>query len=181
MIRRLKPGEIIPDFQIDLPLKCVKLSELMDGKSIFLIFHRFYGCILTQYQLGVIDSDYNKLKSDEFRVAVVLQTSQGEMKDKTSVRNFSFPIICDIDKHLYNYFGVTPALSKEALSAPDTDDVLNIARGLGYIHGADSGDPLQLPAVILLNENRVIKFVHYSKNVGDLPSVSDLKRYLYGL
>ncbi len=174
MSERLRIRESVPDFSLTVPGGTLRLSELMAGEPIFLIFHRFYGCILSQYILSVIQADYHLIKDEDVKLAVVLQSGREELESLPEIQQLDFTVVCDIEKQLFDYFDVFPAASREKCDAGITMTTLALAKELGFKHGTDSGDPLQLPAVLLLDADRVLRYAYYSENAGDLPAMEEL-------
>lgn len=87
-----------------------------------------------------------------------------------------FEIIADNKMEIYKTLDINSAQStdelakdKEALKAKVTK-----ARALGFKHGDYEGDELQLPALLVTDENLRLTYVHYGKDIMDMPTVDKL-------
>ena len=77
---------------------------------------------------------------------------------------------------IYKTLEINPALSKDEL-AQDKEalkDKVTKARSLGFTHGDYEGDELQLPALLITDENLKLTYVHYGKDIMDMPTVDKL-------
>jgi len=44
----------------------------------------------------------------------------------------------------------------------------------GFLHGKFEGKETQLPAAFALTADKIIKYAHYGKNIGDMPSLAKM-------
>ena len=47
---------------------------------------------------------------------------------------------------------------------------------MGFVHGRQEGQEMQLPAVFLLDGTGVILYAHYAKTIADLPTVDQIMK-----
>ena len=48
------------------------------------------------------------------------------------------------------------------------------AREAGFVHGDYEGNELQLPAMFIVNEDGVVEYANYARNIVDLPTVDEV-------
>lgn len=177
---KIKTGEKIQDCKIQIQnSKTDHLSGLFGEKPLLLIFHRFYGCVLTQYEIGRLIEEYDNWKDCPCELAFVLQSELQEMKQVESLKKFA--VICDTERKLYNMFQVPMAESLDSLGQGDTMKKIAAAKEAGFVHGLDSGDPLQLPAAFVISHTGNVLYVHYGVNGGDLPSLHEMVQQIIKL
>lgn len=82
---------------------------------------------------------------------------------------------------MYRQFEIEPAKSKLKLVGGGLFKLLKKmkqAKKFGFEHGAYEGNEEQLPAVVIVDENGVIKYSHYAKNIVDMPTVDEMVNML---
>lgn len=171
MEKQLKVGMIAPDFCIpNQSGESACASDLVTARDLLLVFHRFLGCSLAQYDMAEISEARQHLKDIE--LAVVLQSPVSELQTSDFIRGCGYTVLADPEGVLYRTFGVTPAECKKTLIGGRTLDKIQLAREAGFQHGNDTGNPLQLPAVFWLEKktSRIKKLV-YCQDAGSLPNL----------
>lgn len=48
------------------------------------------------------------------------------------------------------------------------------AREAGFVHGDYEGNEMQLPAMFIVNEDGIIEYVRYAKNIMDMPKIDEV-------
>lgn len=178
---KLAEGMIFPEITYQTPFEeGVSLKDTVkkvNGKTA-IVFLRYYGCTLCQYDMHVYAKEYQKVKDADGQMLVVLQSDPKLIREQIEEDTFPFDIICDPEEKLYHDFEIWPAESKEKLA--DLKVVAKIAKATasGFKHGTYEGDELQLPAVFVVNEDLKISYAHYAKSLGDMPDVDELVKYL---
>ena len=85
----------------NLPIQLVgrdnisNLHDLLNGRPLVLALHRFYGCTLSQYELGELIREYRSLDNPEFDLVVGVQ-SYPEYIRSLQERFEGVPVLCDV-------------------------------------------------------------------------------------
>lgn len=177
---RLKEGQKLPDFVYDTPFqKEVRFSETATGANkTALVFLRYYGCTLCQYDIHKLAKNYADIVSGGGRLIVVLQSAPEKLAAQIKPGDLPFDIICDPQQLLYNRFDIVPAKSKSELADFVTGVKIVKATVSGFKHGDYEGEELQLPAVFIVDSNLTLDYVYYGKSAGDVPEAATLKKLL---
>lgn len=174
---RLTVGQKLPDFTFETPFE--KGRTLADtvgrvsGKSA-VIFLRYYGCILCQYDMRQFAQAYDRIAADGGQILVVLQSDPAHLAAEISRETFPYDIICDPEQKLYRELEILPAASEHAFLAGRTLEKIAAATAAGVQHGTYEGEELQLPAVFVAGPDRTLTYVHYGTSGGDIPDVDTL-------
>ena len=178
---KLKAGDIMPDFTFDTPFeKGLTLSGTagrVPGKTA-LVFLRYYGCTLCQYDIHLYTQHYDKIRAAGGQLLVVLQSDPQRLASQLGREDLPFDIVCDPDQALYHQFDIRPAPSMEALGDDKVAEKVEAARSLGLSHGEYEGEELQLPAAFVLDGDRLLSYAHYGASASDVPSPEDLEALL---
>lgn len=173
----LTEGGVMPDFGFSTPFKTgLTLAETVKevpGKTA-LLFLRYFGCTLCQYDIHQFMVHYDAIKSKGGQLLIVLQSDPKKVAAQLEPGDLPFSIICDPDAELYRRFGVAPAASKEKMAGPGTMEKIGKARAAGFEHGEYEGNELQLPAVFVMDKERRLEYVHYGAVVDDVPEPEKL-------
>lgn len=178
---KLNVGEILPDFSYETPFaKDQTLSETAGrAKKTALLFLRYYGCTLCQYDIHRLSAHYPELTAHGGQVLVVLQSDPGRLAEELKTPEaLPFPLICDPEGKLYRQFSIEPASSKARLAGAKVLAKIAKATAAGFRHGAYEGDELQLPAAFVLGPERRLTYVRYAKSAGDMPEIDELAELL---
>lgn len=149
------------------------LTALVDHKKTLLFFLRDSACILTMYEIKLLKKQYDLIMERDVQPIVCVQADH-EASRKNLPDSYPFPILCDAEHVLYQLYGVMSAPDKNAMEGEYTRSRLTMAKEGGFIHGKDSGDPLQLPAVFYIDESGIIQYAFYGRTAEDVPSVKEL-------
>ncbi|MBE5988735.1 peroxiredoxin [Lacrimispora xylanisolvens] len=158
------------DFTFDTPFrKNVRLSEAAGGKKLALVFLRYYGCTLCQYDLSQYAKNYEKITAAGGELLVVLQSDPDLLREDMGKEDmFPFEIVCDPKEELYREFEILPAASKKDLAGLKTMVKVGKAMAAGFSHGRYEGDELQLPAAFILSPDLTVTYAHYAKVIDDV-------------
>ncbi len=178
---KIEINSIIEDFYFDTPFeKNVSLSNLVKkvkGRTVIL-FLRYYGCTLCQMDLHNLIKDYSYVKDLDSQIIVVFQSKPEIIAQNTKKSDIPFEIICDPDMLLYKKYEIKPAESKLNMVDPKSLFKVTKAIAFGYKHGEYEGEEQQLPATVIIDSSRKVRYVHYGTSVGDTPNVQDICRIL---
>ena len=178
---RLTLGEGMPDFTFDTPFETGRsLSGTLarvEGKTA-LVFLRYYGCTLCQYDIHLYAKQYDAVKAAGGQLLVVLQSDPAKLAGQMKPGDLPFDIVCDPEQSLYKRFEIAPAPSKAELGDEKTMEKIARARAAGFRHGDYEGEELQLPAAFVMDRAGKLTCVHYGKTAGDVPSPDELAALL---
>ncbi len=178
---RLEIGMTMEDFSFETPFETGRSLEetvkRVEGKTA-LVFLRYYGCTLCQYDIHQLAACYDEIKNMGAQLLVVLQSKPEGLKAQLKEDSLPFDLICDPDQALYKSFGVDPAESEAGMMGPNTMEKVEKARSVGFTHGEYEGNELQLPAVFIVDKDRALSYVHYGKSVDDVPEPKELAKLL---
>lgn len=179
-VKKLVVGETIPDFTFDTPFhkELTLYEEIKDSSKTAILFLRYYGCTLCQYDIHVLAQNYTKITENGGKILVVLQSKPETIAKDINEDSLPFTIICDPTMHLYQQFDIQPAKSKMEMADAETMVKITKATAAGFKHGEYEGDELQLPASFVVLPDGKITYAHYGKSVSDIPSVNELKELL---
>ena len=173
---KVKVDDILPDFKVTTNIHDdVQLSNLISRKTIFWII-RYIGCTVCRYDVHLLSVNYNRIKDKGYDLFVVMQSDKEHILNDLKDVKLPFEIITDNKMEIYKTLEINPALSKDEL-AQDKEalkDKVTKARSLGFKHGDYEGDELQLPALLITDENLKLTYVHYGKDIMDMPTVDKL-------
>ncbi len=173
---KLVPGSRISDFSFEaLDGHHESFLASLTAPRTALLFHRFAGCRLCQLAIRSASLAYDRLRAQGWEVYIVVQSSPANAAAVAEKLHVPFPIVCDPSEVLYQKFEILPAASREAMG--DADKVAELvaeAGRLGLEPGAKEGNPLQLPAAVVLDETGKVLYSHYAKTSCDMPDIEQL-------
>lgn len=173
---RLRPGDYMRDFSFRTPFGVtMTLREYGAGGRLLVVFLRYYGCTLCQYDLAGYAAGYGKITAAGGRLLVVLQSDPEMLAGELGTEDaFPFAIACDPGQELYREFGILPAAGKAKMVGPGTLIKMTKAKACGLKHGRYEGEELQLPAAFIVEPDGVVSYAHYGKTVDDVPDAAEL-------
>ena len=178
---KLTVGEIMPDFTYETPFaKGQTLSETAGrAKKTALLFLRYYGCTLCQYDIHQLYMRYFDLTAHGGQVLVVLQSDPRRLaEDLKTPEALPFPLVCDPEGKLYKLLNIEPAAGKAQLADAKVLSKIAKATAAGFKHGEYEGEELQLPAVFVMTPDLTLTYAHYGKTAGDIPGAKELAELL---
>ena len=180
---KLKENMQMPDFVYLSPYEQDEkhASEYIKGKKAVIVFLRYYGCTSCRLDLHIYAQRIEEFKAKGAQLMVVLQSSPETVAEEAEKGFFPFEIACDPSQTVYRQFEIEPAKSKLKLVGGGLFKLLKKmkqAKKFGFEHGAYEGNEEQLPAVVIVDENGVIKYSHYAKNIVDKPTVDEMVNML---
>ena len=181
---RLNVGDKMPNLTFNTPYETGRtLGETVDrvrGKTA-LVFLRYYGCTLCQYNIHVFKSEHEKIAATGGQMLVVLQSDPQKLAAQVKQGDLPFDIICDPDQEIYKLLEIKPAASKEEMRDETTADKIAALKAkvpVEYTHGEYEGDELQLPATFILEPDLTVTYAGYHKAISDTPSPDELAELL---
>lgn len=175
---RMKVGDQMPDFSFCTPFRSDrKLSQAVKAKKTAIVFLRYYGCTLCQYDIHKYAAGYDNIKKAGGEIMVVLQSDPKKLAaDLVTEAALPFELICDPKQKLYRLLSIEAAKSKRKLAGPGTVIKMVKAAASGHKHGRYEGDELQLPAVFVIDRDLKVTYVHYGKTADDVPDIEKLAK-----
>ena len=167
---KINVNDKMRDFIFDTPFrKDVRLSEAAEGKKLALVFLRYYGCTLCQYDLSQYAKNYEKIREAGGELLVVLQSDPDLLKEDMGKEDmFPFEIVCDPKEELYREFEILPAASEKEMVGQNTMEKVGKVMAAGFAHGRYEGEELQLPAAFILQPDLTVTYAHYAKVLDDV-------------
>jgi peroxiredoxin len=143
-------------------------SRVGKGKTA-IVFLRYYGCTLCQYDIHTYAEHYQEIVGDTGKLFVVLQSTPESIK-KQMTRETP-------EGKLYKEFEINPAKDKEELGGGNVVAKVTEARKL-FSHGDYEGEELQLPAAFVVKSDLTITYAKYGKDGADVPTPQELEQLL---
>ncbi len=172
---RLRADEKMKNYLFDTAFeKGLDLKTVVGGKRTAVLFLRYYGCTLCQYNIHLLKENYAKIAASGGQLLVVLQSDPALMARNISPDDLPFKIICDPQQELYKDLEIPAAVSMEAMVDANLMDLVIKAQALGLEHGEYEGEELQLPALFILNGDLKVKYAHYGATAADVPDADEI-------
>lgn len=166
----------------NLPIQIVgrdnvsNLYDLLGSRPLVLALHRFFGCTLSQYELGNLIREYRSLENPGFDLVVGVQSYPAYIRSLQD-RFDGVPVICDVEGELYKALGLGSAADREELGRnPIVAETVAKAKEAGLVHGEDSGNPLQYPGLFVISPDGEIRYAFRADAPAGLPSLADAAR-----
>lgn len=173
-------GDIFDDFTYNTPFrKGLTLSaSAAKAKKTAIIFLRYFGCTICQYDIHQLIVNYDKLTRNGGQILVVLQSDPAVAGEGIKESDIPFDIVCDPKAELYIHNSVFPAKTLSDLADNATMAKIMAASQEGFKHGKYEGSELQLPATFIIDKDRKVLYSHYGKSGADIPSIKELEQLL---
>lgn len=177
---KLIENQIMPNFLFSTPFqRNLSFYQAVSGKKSILLFLRFIGCRLTQLAIQKLRDDFSSSEKKNMNAFVVVQSEAGVVREYFDEGTLPFTVICDPEQTLYKQFDIQPAKSIEELQGGETKRIIEQLANMEFVRGKDEGEPLQLPALVVVDEKLKVLFQHYGKNATDIPDVTQIMKTLY--
>lgn len=148
-------------------------ATLVDGKPTIFLFLRFFGCRITKVTLWRICEQYQQIQQAGGQVIAVVQSRQEVLDQSLEHWQIPFPLIADQEQRWYKEFNVLPAENQEQI-LKGSAAIIAEAERLGLEKGEPEGNPLQLPATMLVDGNRIVQYIRYGECGMDVPDPEDM-------
>ncbi|WP_186429520.1 peroxiredoxin-like family protein [Clostridium sp. BSD9I1] len=179
MSEKLSIGMKAPDFNFMTAWNLENnFYDSTSGKRNILFFLRYYGCTVCQLQILKFIKNYERFKEKDTQLFVVLQSEPETIREQDSKGDIPFAIICDPSQELYKLYNTSAAKNMLGLGSFNLFKKVEEAKKLGLTHGKYEGNELQLPATFVIDEEGIIKFVHYGQDAGDVPDIDELLKLI---
>jgi len=169
---KLSVGDKAPDFRFKTPWdKEAGFYEAVGEQAAVLIFLRYYGCPVCRMEMVHIKEEIDAAKQKKGHVFVILQSAPEALAKLTERAYWPFTIVSDPRGNIFQIYGVeVGGIFKYLHPAGLIAAVKAISRG--FRHGKFEGKETQLPAAFAVDTDKIVRYAHYGKNIGDVPPLS---------
>lgn len=166
MKKDLLTGTVIPRFFYDTPTASgCDFYALCEGeKPLLLVFLPNFGHPVSREYLTRYVKTLPQLQSG--RLACVVRSNPQRIAEGLRGSEFPFPLICDAEGVLYDYFGVGSSSSRLDWTL-EARRIFREAKKQGYV--LEKGAPQQLPLTLAVGRGGQILFAHRGVSLTDLP------------
>ncbi len=175
---KLQKGDRFPDFVFSTQKSDnLRVKDVLKGKSVFLCL-RYIGCTVCRYDVHLLSLNYEDFVKKNAQVFVLMQSDREHVLRDLAASNTELPfeIICDPEMKIYDLLGMETAASKEELIGEESKlkEKGALAKAEGFVHGDYEGNELQLPALFIVDENGIVEYARYARDITDLPKVPEI-------
>lgn len=167
MAKRLRAGDVIPEFRFDTPYRPQQsFYELLEGeKPVFLVFLRNFGHPLTRNYIMEYIKSAGSLRSA--RLVCVVQTRPQTISRAIPEGAMPYELMCDAEGVLYRFFAVPSEKSRMKCFSLKAMKIINEAKKQGF--HPQPGEAWQLPLTLLVGPAGRVLLAHYGATLTDLP------------
>lgn len=181
MITRYQKGDMFPNLNVKtIAHTDRKVREILKGTTVFWVL-RYIGCPICRLDVRLIANKYHEFEKRNAQVFVVMQSDREHVKKALKNIELPFEIICDEKKEFYDTLMILPAASIGLLAVDMTEELKkkgDMAETYGFSHGDYEGDELQLPALFIVDDAGRILYVHYARELADMPDIDQVLELL---
>ncbi len=168
-----------PRFElIDIYGRKIALEDY-NGKKVFLGFFRHAGCPFCNLRVHALQKVQNELKSQNLEMIFFFESNENTLIRSIFHKEISpIPLIADPEKKWYTIYGVENSVVKSTLSHLTSFIQTAITAKIKSLplHLMADGESFgTMPAEFLIDENLIIRKIHYSKSLNDRLSM----QYIY--
>lgn len=176
--QKLNVGDKAPYFEsIDTNGDTINLDQYK-GQKIFVAFFRYAGCPVCNSRVHELIQNYDSISSKGYKIIAIYESDNNTLKDYLTETPVPFPVIGDPKLILYKKYGVEKSFWKMLASSFKKQPKQAMKKGskLFTKKYKRDGNLARLPADFIIDENGILKAVHYGTNIGDhLPITEILK------
>lgn len=174
--QRLNVGDKAPDFEaIDTNGDTINLSNYK-GQKVLIAFFRYAGCPVCNYRVHDLIENYDNIQSKGYKIIAVFESDNEVLKNYLIETQAQFRVIGDPKLALYKKYAVEKSLWKMLGSAFKKQPKEAIKKGNKLFQRKikRDGNLTRLPADFIVDENGIIKAVHYGTNIGDHLPITEI-------
>lgn len=176
--QKLKIGDKAPDFEVtDVNGDTIKLSNYQ-GQKVMIAFFRYAGCPVCNFRVHDLIENYDSISAKGYNIIAIYESDNNTLKDYLSETAVPFRVIGDAELTLYKKYRVEKSFWKMLGSAfkKQPKEAMKKGNKLFSKKIKRDGNLTRLPADFIVDENGILKIVHYGTNIGDhLPVTEILK------
>ena len=167
MAKRLRAGDVIPEFRFDTPYHPQNsFYELLEGdRPVFLVFLQNFGHPLTRNYVMEYIKTAAALHSA--RLVCVVRTRPAVIAKAIPEGAMPYQLICDTEGVLYRFFAVPGEKNRLKCFSFKAMKILNEAKKQGF--KSEPGQAWQLPLTLLVGPAGRVLLAHYGATLTDLP------------
>jgi peroxiredoxin len=154
------------------------------GKKVFIGFFRHAGCPFCNLRVHNLMKIREKLVENNMEMIFFFESKKELMMQSIFHKEVSpVPLIADPEKKWYNIYGIENSLLKTSMSHLTSFIQTAIAAKKKNlpIYAMASGESFStIPAEFLLDENLIIRKIHYAKNLNDRLSIDTILNFASG-
>jgi len=170
-----------PNFELtDIFGRTINLEDYR-GKKVFIGFFRHAGCPFCNLRVHFLQKNHLALKAKNLEMIFFFESSSKLLLSSMFHKEVSpIPLIGDPEKIWYATYGVENSALKSAKSHLTSFIQTAIKAKMNKlpIHTMASGESINtIPAEFLLDENQIIRKIHYSKGLNDRMSIEHIYEF----
>lgn len=178
---RLHAEEKMPDFRLSLAFHGeTSVADMVKDTplTVFWVL-RYLGCTLCSYDIQEIGREYQRFEELGAKVVVVLQNQKETIESEMEEEALPMPLACDPECVIYDTLLIPATATKEERLPKTPEGIKKLeekrqkAKEAGIVHGKDEGRAQQLPAMFIVDSERVVHYAHYARHSVDMPSVEE--------
>lgn len=167
-----------PTFElIDIYGRTINL-EAYQGKKVFIGFFRHAGCPFCNLRVHALQKEYEDLKAKNLEMIFFFESKERILLSSTFHQEISpIPLISDPEKIWYQTYGIESSAAKSAkshLTSFIQTAIKAKLKGLPMHPMADGESINTMPAEFLLDEELIIRKIHYAKGLNDRMSMAHI-------
>ena len=151
------------------------------GRKVLLAFFRHAGCPFCNLRVHTLQKVYEGLKLQGMEMVFFFESRESVLLRSMFHKEVSpIPLISDPEKEWYNAYGLEESGFKSAISHITTFAQTAIKaklKGLPLHMMADGESISTMPAEFLLDENLIIRKLHYSQRLNDRFNIEEIKAF----
>lgn len=168
-----------PSFQLtDIFGRTINLQDYK-GKRVFIGFFRHAGCPFCNLRVHLLQKHYPELKNKNLEMIFFFESKERVLLPSMFHKEVSpIPLIADPEKVWYQTYGIESSAAKSMkshLTSFIQTTIKTKMKGLPVHMMADGESINTIPAEFLLDENLVIRKIHYARGLNDRMSI----RHIY--
>ena len=145
------------------------------GKKVFVGFFRHAGCPFCNLRVHSLMKIREQLLAKNMEMIFFFESKKELMLQSIFHKEVSpVPLVADPEKKWYSIYGIENSLTKSSMSHLTSfiQTAISAKRKKLPIHMMASGESFStIPAEFLLDENLIIRKIHYAKNLNDRMSI----------
>ena len=176
---KLTEGTEIDDFLFLMKNgSCESFQSQLKRDFTAVIFLRHLGCGMSQLDMLKYRDAYHFLKDQGIEIMMVIQGAEAAVSERTAKMKIPYTVIADPEQSLYEHFDIPSSDSMRNLVYGVSEEKLLEFEYYGIECQRFEGNELQLQATIVVDRKGQVVLSHYSENISDVPSPSELYQML---
>lgn len=165
-MKKLYKGVIAPGFTYKDILDREIALESYKGKKVILTFYRTASCPFCNLRVHHMIQKSDYFEKNSVQLIGLFASSKEEIMEYAGQQHLSFPIIPDPEENIYRKYGVQKSKWAKLKSLRRVKTIIEFT-GKGFLSPKAMIEPPLLPADFLINENGIIDYAYYGKDMGD--------------